>query len=81
MISTIHIKYLKFAYSYMAANNYFHFKIIILWRQIEIKRSPDEQLFKSVWEQVHLNIVITKQGVYFFARVKTGRSGTRSLVE
>ena len=37
----------------------------LLWRRIKIKRSPDEQPFKSVWELVHLNIVITKQGVYF----------------
>ena len=38
----------------------------IMWRQIKIKRSPDEQPFKSVWELVHLNIVITKRGVFFF---------------
>ena len=35
-----------------------------VWRQIKIKRSLDEQPFKSVWELVHLNIII-KQGVYF----------------
>ena len=40
-------------------------KIWQLWRQIKIKRSPDEQPFKSVWELVHLNI-ISKRGVYFF---------------
>ena len=37
--------------------------IFILWRQIKIRRSPDEQPFKRVWELVHLNIVITKRGV------------------
>ena len=52
-----------------------------LWRQIKIKRSPNEQPFKSVWELVHLDIVITKRGVYFSARVKTGWSGTWPLVE
>ena len=36
-----------------------------VWRQIKIKRSLDEQPFKSLWELVHLNIVITKRGVYF----------------
>ena len=36
-----------------------------LWRQIKIKRSPDEQPFKRVWELVHLDIVITKQGFIF----------------
>ena len=36
-----------------------------LWRQIKIKGSPDEQPFKSVWELVHLVIVIIKRGVYF----------------
>ena len=39
--------------------------IYILCRQIKIKRSPDEQPFKRVWELVHLNIVITKQGFIF----------------
>ena len=38
---------------------------LLLWRQIKIKRSPDEQPFKSVWGLVHLNIAITKRGVYF----------------
>ena len=52
-----------------------------MWRQIKIKGSPDEQPFKRVWELVHLNTVITKRGVYFLARVKTGQPGTWSLVE
>ena len=41
------------------------YHLFVLWQQIKIKRSPDEQPFKSVWELVHLNIVITKRGVYF----------------
>ena len=41
----------------------------LLWWQIKIKRSPDEQPFKRVWELVHLNIVITKRGVIFFLNV------------
>ena len=44
----------------------------VLWRQIKIKRSLDEQPFKSVWELVHLNIVITKRGVYFFRTCEDG---------
>ena len=43
-----------------------------LWRQIKIKGSPDDQPFKSVWELVHLNIVITKRGVYFSLVWKQG---------
>ena len=39
--------------------------LIVMWRQIKIKGSPDEQPFKSVWEMVHLNIVITERGFYF----------------
>ena len=39
--------------------------IQLVWRQIKIKRSPDEKPFKSEWELVHLNIVITKQGFIF----------------
>ena len=41
-------------------------QVYIVWWQIKIKGSPDEQPFKSVWELVHLNIVITKRWVYFF---------------
>ena len=40
-------------------------EVWFVWRQIKIVGSPDEQPFKSVWELVHLNIVITKRGVYF----------------
>ena len=36
-----------------------------LWRQIKIKRSPDEQPFKRVWELVNLDIVIPKRGFIF----------------
>ena len=36
------------------------------------KRSPDEQPFKSVWELVPSNIVITKRGVYFFRTCEDG---------
>ena len=46
--------------------------LLLLWRQIKMKRSPDEQPFKSVWELVHLNIVITKRGVYFFRTCEDG---------
>ena len=62
---------------------YIHFKtnslgkamnplISLVWRQIKIKRSPDEQPFKSVGELVHLNIIITKRGVYFFRTCEDG---------
>ncbi len=43
----------------------FKIYVILLWRQIKIKGSTDEQPFKSVGELVHLDIVITKRGVYF----------------
>ena len=33
--------------------------------KLKYERSPDEQPFKSVWELVHLNIVITERGIYF----------------
>ena len=33
--------------------------------KLKYKRSTDEQPFKSIWELVHLNIVITKRGVHF----------------
>ena len=55
--------------------------LFILWRQIKIKDPRMSNHFKSVWELVPSNTVIIKRGVYLFARVKTGRSGTWSLVE
>ena len=59
----------------MVSSNYFYLIIISLHSsmvpsnycdgKLKYSRSPDEQPFKSIWELVHLNIVITKRGVYF----------------
>ena len=48
-------------------------KVLCVWRQIKIKRSPDEQPFKRVWELVHLlNIVITTRVFFLYV---WGRGG------
>ena len=57
---------------WLACHFYLLTHYALLWRQIKIKRSPDEQPFKSVRELVHLNIVITKWGVYFFCTCEDG---------
>ena len=71
----VHIYIYIYIYTHthkQGSHTHTHTYIYILWGQIKIKRSPDEQQFKSVWELVHLNIVITKQGVYFFCKCEDG---------